>query len=109
MVHALTIRVMGIGPIDIDLSIRYASNNYNMITCTKKIALICLLTAFAQFAQAQVKVGDNPTEINKGSILELESSNKGLLFPRVSLTNTTTWSLAAASTPVAGMISINLT
>ncbi|WP_316771548.1 hypothetical protein [Pedobacter frigiditerrae] len=80
-----------------------------MITSTKKIALICLLVAFAQFVQAQVKVGDNPTEINKGSILELESANKGLLFPRVSLTNTTTWSLAASSTPVAGMISINLT
>jgi hypothetical protein len=80
-----------------------------MITFTKKIVFVCLLTAFAQFAKAQVKVGQNPTEINKGSILELESANKGLLFPRVSLINTTTWSLATSSVPVAGMILINLT
>ncbi|TCC91740.1 hypothetical protein EZ428_08265 [Pedobacter frigiditerrae] len=82
----------------------------NMITSTtKKLSFFILLLAFVQLAQAQVKVGDNPTEINKGSLLELESSNKGLLFPRVNLTNTTTWSLAAASTPVAGMILTNLT
>ncbi|WP_165501736.1 hypothetical protein [Pedobacter frigiditerrae] len=81
-----------------------------MITSTtKKLSFFILLLAFVQLAQAQVKVGDNPTEINKGSLLELESSNKGLLFPRVNLTNTTTWSLAAASTPVAGMILTNLT
>jgi len=62
-----------------------------------------------QLAKAQVKIGDNPTTINKASILELEHNSKGLLFPRVNLTNTTTWGLAAGSTPAAGMISINLT
>jgi len=72
-------------------------------------ALAALFVASAEFAQAQVKVGDNPTTINKAAILELEHANKGLLFPRVNLTNTTTWSLASGSTPVAGMISINLT
>ena len=76
---------------------------------TQRIGLLFLLFAFAQQASSQVKIGQNPTEINKGSILELESANKGLLFPRVSLTNTTTWSLAASSVPTAGMISINLT
>ncbi|TKB99538.1 hypothetical protein FA045_11510, partial [Pedobacter cryotolerans] len=80
-----------------------------MITSTKKIVFVCLLTAaFAQFANAQVKVGQNPTEINKGSILELESTNKGLLFPRVSLINTTTWSLATSSVPTAGMMVYNI-
>ena len=44
-----------------------------------------------QTAQAQVKIGDNPTTINLGSVLELESTNKGLLMPRISLANTTTW------------------
>lgn len=74
---------------------------------TKQFILLSSLVAFAQLANAQVKIGDNPTTINKGAILELEHANKGLLFPRVSLTNTTTWSLASGSTPVAGMILIN--
>jgi hypothetical protein len=52
-------------------------------------------------AHAQVKVGDNPENINAGSVLEVESSNKGLLLPRVALAKTTTWSLSG--TPVAGM------
>lgn len=74
----------------------------------KKLSFFILLLAFVQLAQAQVKIGDNPTVINKGSILELESANKGLLFPRVNLINTTTWSLAASSTPVAGMMVYNI-
>ncbi len=79
-----------------------------MMTSAKKIALLFLLTGLALFAKAQVKIGDNPTVINRGSILELESTNKGLLFPRVNLVNTTTWSLAASSTPVAGMMVYNI-
>ncbi|MGM9511960.1 C1q-like domain-containing protein [Larkinella sp. GY13] len=58
--------------------------------------LICTLTA-----QAQVKIGNNPTSINGGSLLELEGTDKALLMPRISLTNTTTWGLAG--TPAAGM------
>ncbi|WP_353719491.1 tail fiber domain-containing protein [Dyadobacter sp. 676] len=58
-----------------------------------------LITSSAAFAQ--VKIGDNPTVINAGSALEIESTNKGLLMPRISLTNTTTWGLAG--TPAAGM------
>ncbi|MGE6220979.1 beta strand repeat-containing protein [Nubsella zeaxanthinifaciens] len=73
----------------------------------KRIALFSVLGVSVQLAQAQVKIGDNPTAINKASILELESGSKGLLFPRVSLTNTTTWGLAAGSTPDAGMVVYN--
>ena len=36
---------------------------------------------------AQVKIGNNSTSINSASILELETTNKGLVFPRVSLTS----------------------
>ncbi|WP_149239715.1 hypothetical protein [Dyadobacter sp. 32] len=59
-------------------------------------ALFCSASVFAQ-----VKIGDNPTVINAGSALEIESTNKGLLMPRVSLSNTTTWGLLG--TQVAGM------
>ena len=43
---------------------------------------------------AQVKIGDNHEIINAGSLLELESSNKGFMFPRLSLDNDlTVWKI----------------
>src|SRR6478736_9036383 len=52
-----------------------------------KIRLILLLCFFMQITvNAQVKIGDNPTQINGASLLELESGNKGFVFPRVALT-----------------------
>lgn len=45
-----------------------------------------LLLAFAicsTFLHAQLKIGDNPTTIQKSSILELESTRQGLLLPRL--------------------------
>ncbi|MGN6438786.1 MAG: hypothetical protein ACTHMM_19740 [Agriterribacter sp.] len=54
--------------------------------------LALLLTAmlgYAVHSQAQLKVGNNPTVINPDAILELQSSNKGLLLPRVALSSTT--------------------
>ncbi|MBE9461420.1 hypothetical protein ACFP1I_01470 [Dyadobacter subterraneus] len=72
---------------------------------TKQLLSKTLLIAAMLFGSsavfAQVKIGDNPTTINAGSALEIESANKGLLMPRTSLTNTTTWGLAG--TAVAGM------
>lgn len=49
---------------------------------------------------AQVKIGDNPTVVNSGSLLELESTNKGLLMPR--LADTT-----SISNPPQGMFMFN--
>ena len=40
-------------------------------------------------AKAQMKIGDHPTTINSASLLELESTNKGFVFPSVSLNNVT--------------------
>jgi len=39
---------------------------------------------------SQVKIGDNPKSINKDAALDIESTNKGLLLPRISLNSTTT-------------------
>ncbi len=55
-----------------------------MLTLLRKAALFSLVifgTGIA--AHAQLKVGDNPTNIQKSSILELESSRQGLLLPRL--------------------------
>jgi len=59
-------------------------------------------------AYAQVKIGDNPITINAGSALEIESTNKGLLMPRISLTNTTTWGLAGTAAPGMHVYNTNL-
>lgn len=38
---------------------------------------------FSTTVQAQLKVGNNPTSINRSSVLELESTNQGFLLPRI--------------------------
>src|SRR5436190_1009447 len=48
--------------------------------------LLCLLLTQI-IAKAQVKIGNNPTSINNASLLELETTDKGFVFPRVSLNN----------------------
>ncbi len=49
-------------------------------------AFLCLVLCTG--VTAQVKIGDNPTTINSNSLLELETTNKGFVLPRVSLTST---------------------
>lgn len=46
---------------------------------------------------AQVKIGDNPNTINANSMLELESTNKGFLPPRVALNSLTSTSPMTAT------------
>jgi hypothetical protein len=50
----------------------------------KRILLIIALVATAVgSAFAQIKLGDNPGNLNQNALLELESSSKGLLLPRM--------------------------
>ncbi|MCD6067934.1 MAG: hypothetical protein K0S33_2760 [Bacteroidetes bacterium] len=56
----------------------------------KKITLsLCLFVATITGAVAQVKIGNNPNTIDPNSLLEMESTNKGFLPPRVVLSNET--------------------
>jgi hypothetical protein len=67
---------------------------------SRKVLLAFLLVLGSTvIVNAQLKVGDNPTSIQKSSILELESSRQGLLLPR--LADTTAIN---ALTPPDGMI-----
>ena len=52
---------------------------------------------------AQVKIGDNANLIDDSSILELESTNKGLLIPRL-----TTTQINAIVSPANGLLVYNL-
>jgi hypothetical protein len=51
----------------------------------KLLTYLLLLTSLS--LTAQVKIGNNPGTINANSLLELESTNKGFLPPRVALNN----------------------
>ncbi len=51
-----------------------------------RFILFQLFVLVATFSlQAQVKIGDNPSSINSNSMLEIESTDRGLLVPRVGL------------------------
>jgi len=50
---------------------------------SKIVFTILALLGMGIAANAQLKVGDNPTSIQKSSILELESTRQGLLLPRL--------------------------
>lgn len=73
------------------------------------LALGCLALPLVASAQSKIKdgtVSGSGSLPNSAAILELESSNKGLLYPRVALSsNTTTWSLTGS--PIAGMAVYN--
>jgi hypothetical protein len=49
----------------------------------KKVILIAVFLVSATSAFSQLKIGTNPTQINKSSILELEADRQGFLLPRL--------------------------
>lgn len=53
-------------------------------TLWQRAFLLVALAGCSTLVQAQLKIGDNPTSIQKSSILELESTRQGLLLPRLS-------------------------
>jgi len=55
----------------------------------KKLLLFATIAVSITQLTAQVKIGDNPNTINANSMLELESTNKGFLPPRIPLNSLT--------------------
>jgi hypothetical protein len=53
----------------------------------QKIKFILVITFLIfinnRYINSQIKIGENPTKINKSSLLELESNKQGLLLPRM--------------------------
>lgn len=70
-----------------------------VFTKLARVAVVVLLLFTASRTYAQLKVGTNPTNIQKSSILELESDKQGFLLPR--LTDT---AAINALTPPDGML-----
>jgi hypothetical protein len=71
----------------------------------KKTLLALAATLSFGYANAQMKLGSNPTTTNSNALLEMETTNKGLLLPRVALTSTTAF--APLTVHVAGMAVYN--
>jgi len=67
----------------------------------KHFTIVLLLLAV--FARGQVKIGNNPGTIDPNSLLELESTNKGFLPPRVALNSISSVSPLTGTVP-AGML-----
>lgn len=65
---------------------------------------ICLALMLLNTAQAQVKIGNNPSTIDANSLLELESTNKGFLPPRVVLNSVTAVAPLTGTVPTGMMI-----
>jgi hypothetical protein len=76
-----------------------------MIEKITRIGLVLITFLTSDYVFGQVKVGDNPTQINANAIMELESANKGVLLPRIALTSTSSPSPMSAF--VAGMVVYN--
>ena len=53
---------------------------------SRKLLFSCLLFCCFSTAWAQIKIGDNPTTVDPHTVFEAESTNKGVLFPRMSTT-----------------------
>ncbi|SFW59323.1 beta strand repeat-containing protein [Chitinophaga sancti] len=69
---------------------------------SRKLLLAGGITLAATAANAQMKIGDNPSQITKSAILELNSTKQGLLLPR--LTDFTAINTAIGTDAVDGMI-----
>ena len=68
----------------------------------KRHFTLVLATLLTVYVNAQVKIGDNPNTINANSLLELESTNKGFLPPRVALNST------ASVAPLTGTVTAGM-
>ena len=73
----------------------------------KMLVIFTLGSLFIEHLQAQNKLGNNPTVVASGSLLELESLSKGLRLPRIQLDNVSVWTLDGS--PVSGMLIFNET
>lgn len=72
----------------------------------KKLLLLPALLFAVLSIQAQVKIGNNPAAINSNSMLEIESTDKGFLPPRVTLSGLASVSPLSGTVP-AGMLIYN--
>ncbi len=67
--------------------------------CMSVLLLAAIFIGLSPSAKAQVKVGNNPNTIDNNSLFEMETTNKGLLPPRVALNSSSSASPLTAPVP----------
>lgn len=77
------------------------SRLYQIMTALLFYMVLC----YSPAVFAQVKIGNNPKSINKDAVVEMESTNKGMLLPRLALSSST--DAAPLSSFVQGMFVFN--
>jgi hypothetical protein len=73
-----------------------------MLQVNRILLIVAFMATIASSAFAQIKLGDNPGNLNQNALLELESHSKGLLLPRM-----TTAEAATMTAPPDGMMIFN--
>jgi len=61
----------------------------NMHNIKALTVLLIIIVGCKYPLSAQIKIGENPKSINADAVLDVESSNKGILLPRIALSSTT--------------------
>lgn len=70
----------------------------------KKLKILNLITIFLSLISTYGQVGIGTATVNNGVILQLEASDKGLLFPRVALTSRTATNPLPTSIPTGTIV-----
>lgn len=73
---------------------------------TALLAMLCVFFMHPSKLHAQMKVGDNPTVINPAAMFEVESTNKGILLPRIFIRDENSFGLVG-NTAIDGMFIFN--
>jgi hypothetical protein len=73
----------------------------------KLLVVLVFVPFLGGYLHAQNKLGNNPTVVQPGSLLELESLSKGLRLPRITLDDVHVWTLDGSA--VSGMLIFNET
>jgi uncharacterized protein (TIGR02145 family) len=80
-------------------------NNINHIYLFQLFMIILLIVLGTCKLNAQLKVGNNPKTLNPNSLFEMESTNKGMLMPRLALVHPDSFTPMTAH--IKGMIVFN--
>ena len=85
--------------------LKMKKNNINHIYLFQLFMIVLLIILGTSKLNAQLKVGNNPKTLNPNSLFEMESTNKGMLMPRLALVHPDSFTPMTAH--IKGMIVFN--
>jgi uncharacterized protein (TIGR02145 family) len=85
--------------------LKMKKNNINYIYLVQLFMIVLLIILGTSKLNAQLKVGNNPKTLNQNSLFEMESTNKGMLMPRLALVHPDSFTPMTAH--IKGMIVFN--